>query len=301
MVASVVEFRQNGYSTRYPTTPIRVPRAKEKLFKDLTAAYRKLHEQNEADELFQAVSDILYSFCDRQGERVILSPQELEALEQQRLEEEAQKQREFEETRQRLEEEQRQRAEAEANLAAMRERLLLEEAAKLEAERERQRLEQEKEEARALAEREAAARQEAELERQRWEQEKEEASRREAEAVELAEARARQELQQKEVTVVEAQSLAAKEAASRSQLEVTVKELQEQLNAVRLQFTEKNILLEQQVAELKELKELKELLGIADQDIAVLKRENAELRSQLAKNEPPNQTPPSQRGSGKSK
>ena len=64
MVASVVEFRQNGYSTRYPTTPIRVPRAKEKLFKDLTAAYRKLHEQNEGDELFQTMSDILYSFCD---------------------------------------------------------------------------------------------------------------------------------------------------------------------------------------------------------------------------------------------
>jgi len=51
--------------------------------------------------------------------------------------------------------------------------------------------------------------------------------------------------------------------------------------------------LEQQVAELKELKEL---LGIADQDIADLKRENAELRSQLAtKNAPPNQTPPTQR------
>ena len=304
MVASaVVEFRQNGYSTRYPTTPIRVPRAHEQLFRDVTATYRKLHEQDEIAELIEGLSQFIYNFRNRQGERVTLSPQELEALEQQRLEEEARKLQEIEETRQRLDEEQRQLAIAEASLAAMREQLLLEEAARIEAEREHLRLEQEREEsarceaeARALAEREAAARREAELELQRLEQEKEEVAKQQAEAVELAEARARQE---KEATVAEAQSLAAKEAATRSQLEVTVQELQEQLNAVRLEFTEKNILLEQQGAELKELKEL---LGIADQDIADLKRENAELRSQLAtKNAPPTQTPPSQQGLGKPK
>jgi len=125
---------------------------------------------------------------------------------------------------------------------------------------------------------EETARIEAERERQRLEQEKEEATRRQAEAVELAEALAQQELQKKEATVAEAQSLAAKEAATRSQLEVTVQELQVQLNAVQIALAEKDT-------------ELKKFIEEADREISELKQALA------TKNAPPSQAPSSRRGS----
>lgn len=74
-----VAVSDNGYSTKFPTVPLRLPREHEQLFRDLIVVYRHLYERGETARLMDAVADAVYSVqCD--GSPVVLRPEEREAV-----------------------------------------------------------------------------------------------------------------------------------------------------------------------------------------------------------------------------